>query len=57
MKKLGVKNYNTILNDFSNRSTNASVESFNAKIKVFGSQFRGLRDIQFFIFRLTKLFA
>lgn len=50
-------NYNTILNYFSNRSTNASAESFNAKIKAFRSQFRGVRDIPFFIFRLTKLFA
>ncbi len=35
-------NYNTILNYFHNRSTNASAESFNAKIKAFRSQFRGV---------------
>ncbi|WP_204987402.1 ISAon1 family transposase [Sphingobacterium bovisgrunnientis] len=46
-----------ILNYFDNRSTNASAESFNAKIKAFRSQFRGVRDINFFLFRLTKLFA
>ena len=50
-------NYQTIVNYFINRSTNASAESFNAKIKAFRSQFRGVRDIPFFIFRLTKLFA
>ena len=30
-------NYETILNYFTNRSTNASAESFNAKIKAFRS--------------------
>jgi transposase len=49
--------YRTILNYFDNRSTNASAESFNAKIKAFRSQFRGVRDIPFFLFRLTKIFA
>ena len=32
-------------------------ESFNAKIKAFRSQFRGVKDVSFFLFRLTKLFA
>ena len=50
-------NYVTIINYFEQRSTNASAESFNAKIKAFRDQFRGVRDIPFFIFRLTKLFA
>jgi transposase len=50
-------NYRDIVNYFDNRSTNASAESFNAKIKAFRSQFRGVRDIPFFIFRLAKLFA
>ena len=50
-------NYVTIINYFEQRSTNASAESFNAKIKAFRAQFRGVRDIPFFIFRLTKLFA
>ncbi len=35
----------------------AYAESFNAKIKAFGTQFRGLRNIDFFLFRLSKLFA
>lgn len=50
-------NYQTIINYFENRSTNASAESFNAKVKAFRSQFRGVRDIPFFIFRLSKIFA
>lgn len=50
-------NYNTILNYFHNRSTNASAESFNAKIKAFRSQFRGVKNVEFFLFRLTKIFG
>ncbi|QKJ65198.1 transposase [Flavobacterium sp. M31R6] len=50
-------NYKSILNYFDNRSTNASTESFNAKIKAFRSQFRGVRNIDFFLFRLSNLFA
>jgi len=38
-------NYGTIINYFDNRATNASAESFNAKVKAFRSQFRGVRDI------------
>lgn len=49
--------YMNILNYFDNRSTNASAESFNAKIKAFRTQFRGVRDIPFFLYRLTKIFA
>lgn len=36
--------YLNIFSFFENRSTNASAESFNAKIKAFRSQFRGVRD-------------
>lgn len=49
--------YETILNYFDNRSTNASAESFNAKIKAFRSQFRGVRCIKFFLYRLTQIYA
>ena len=52
-----MNNYTSILNYFDNRSTNASAESFNAKIKAFRSQFRGVNDINFFLFRIAKLFA
>ncbi|MFV8375541.1 transposase [Flavobacterium sp. GSP11] len=34
--------------------TNASAESFNAKIKAFRSKFRGVRNLAFFLFRLTN---
>lgn len=50
-------NYRDILNYFDNRSTNASAESFNAKIKGFRTQLRGVRKVDFFMFRLQKLFA
>lgn len=50
-------NYTDILNYFDNRSTNASAESFNAKIKGFRTQLRGVRKVDFFLFRLEKLFA
>lgn len=67
-KKLAVKEFNTaantisynldnILNFFDNRSTNASAESFNAKIKLFRANQRGVVDTTFFLFRLYKLFA
>ena len=46
-----------ILNYFVNRSTNASAESLNAKIKQFRSQLRGIVDKKFFLFRLTKIYA
>ena len=32
----------------------ASAESFNAKVKAFRAQFKGVRDISFFIFRLPE---
>lgn len=49
--------YQNILNYFDNRSTNASAESFNAKIKAFRAQFRGVRNIEFFLYRLTTIYA
>ena len=49
--------YETMLNFFMNRSTNAGAESFNTKVKTFSSQFRGVTDIPFFLFRLSKLCA
>lgn len=49
--------YLSILNFFINRSTNASAESFNAKVKAFRATSRGVRDIKFFLFRLSKIYA
>ncbi len=52
------ENHNTsIVNYFEKRLTNASAESFNAKIKAFRTQFRGVGDIKFFMFRLATLYA
>ncbi len=51
------EHYLTILNFFDNRSTNASAESFNAKIKAFRASFRGVRNVPFFIFRLSNIYA
>ena len=50
-------NYQGILNYFDNRSTNASTESFNAKIKAFRAQLRDVRNKEFFLFRLTRIYA
>lgn len=49
--------YKTIVNYFDNRSTNASAESFNAKIKAFRAQFRGVKNVEFFLYRLTQIYA
>lgn len=49
--------YKEILNFFDNRSTNASAESFNAKLKAFRTNLRGVRDITFFLFRVAKIYA
>ena len=68
VEKLGIDNfytvidtfknhYDTILNFFVNRATNANAESFNAKVKAFRAQFRGVTDIPFFLYRLMKLCA
>jgi len=51
------EHYDEILNFFINRSTNASAESFNAKIKAFRASLRGVIDIKFFLYRLTKIYA
>ncbi len=64
VEKAGFKSFNTIIatiythyeniiNFFNNRSTNASAESFNAKIKAF----RGVTEIEYFLFRVTKIYA
>ena len=52
------ENHNaTIVNYFQDRLTNASAESFNAKIKAFRTQFRGVGDIRFFMYRLATLYS
>lgn len=49
--------FENIINYFTNRKTNANAESFNSKIKHFRANLKGVTDIKFFLFRLTKLFA
>ena len=49
--------YPEILNYFDNRSTNASAESFNAKLKNFRAALRGVSDNAFFLFRVAKIYA
>lgn len=68
VEKAGFKSFNTvsrtiqqhyrnILNYFERRSTNAAAESFNAKIKSLRAQFRGVRNISFFLYRLFKIYG
>ncbi|WP_347349828.1 transposase [Flavobacterium sp. CSZ] len=45
------------MNYFDNRDTNALAESFNAKITAFRSKFRGVRNVDLFLFRLSNFFA
>jgi transposase len=47
----------TVLAYFHNRSTNASAESFNAKIKGFRALVRGVTDKEFFLFRISKIYS
>jgi transposase len=49
--------WDNILNFFDHRSTNAHAESYNAKLKLFRANLRGVKDVKFFLFRLEKLFA
>ncbi|MBF1636844.1 MAG: transposase, partial [Prevotella sp.] len=49
--------YDDILNFYINRATNAAAESFNAKIKLFRANVRGVVDKRFFLFRIAKLYA
>lgn len=46
-----------ILQYFPGRQTNASAESFNAKLKGFRNLVRGARDMNFFLFRLTTFYS
>ena len=51
------EHYDEILNFYNNRSSNAMAESFNAKIKLFRANLRGVVDKKFFLFRIANLFA
>ncbi|MFO7445697.1 MAG: transposase [Ignavibacteriaceae bacterium] len=67
-KNSGIEMFNTvansiknssggILNYLINRSTNASVENFNRKLKSFLSTLRGVNSKDLFFYRLIKLYA
>ena len=51
------EHYDEILNFYNNRSSNAMAESFNAKVKLFRANLRGVADKKFFLFRIAKLYA
>lgn len=47
----------TILAYFIKKKTNALAEAFNSKIKAFRSVFRGVRDLPFFLYRVSLIFG
>ena len=51
------QNLGKVLNYFPNGSTNASAESFNAKLKGFRALVRGVQNIKFFLFRISTFYA
>lgn len=58
----GKKIINTVIKPitvdyFPDRLTNASAESFNSKLKGFRSLVRGIRDINFFLFRIHTFYS
>jgi len=46
-----------ILNYFISRSTNAAAESLNSKLKSFRAQVRGVSDLSFFMYRVSKIYG
>lgn len=46
-----------VLNYFIARSTNASAESLNSKLKGFRAQLRGVSDLPFFMYRICTIFG
>ena len=46
-----------VLNYFIERSTNASAESLNSKMKGFRARLRGVSDLPFFMYRLCMIFG
>jgi transposase len=53
-----IKNHiNGILAFFNKRSTNAHAESFNAQVKLFRANLRGVNNHKIFFYRLQKVFA
>ncbi len=46
-----------VLNYFVNRSTNAAAESNNARMKGFRSELRGVRNLDFYLYRCVMIFG
>ncbi|NME68357.1 transposase, partial [Flammeovirga aprica] len=68
VEESGFKSFQTIMNTFTyfsdkitnyfnSRATNAYAESFNSRIKDFRREFRGVTDLKFFLFRISKVFG
>lgn len=51
------RHIDTILNFFISRTTNALAEAFNSKLKDFRSVLRGVRDVPFFLYRVSLIFG
>jgi len=51
------KHLSGILNYFENGSTNAAIESFHSKLKLFRQRIRGVVDKDYFFFRIIQYFA
>ena len=50
-------NLGKILGYFPDGHSNAGAESFNAKLKGFRALVRGVRDVDFFLFRVSTFYA
>lgn len=48
---------NGIENYFINRASNAAIEGFHAKLKLFRQRLRGIKDKDFFFFRILQYYA
>lgn len=46
-----------VLNYFIDKSTNASAESLNSKLKLFRAQLHGVSDLPFFLYRVSVIFG
>jgi transposase len=55
--KTFMQHYERILNFFNDKRTNASAESFNCKLKTFRTEFRGVNDLKFYLFRVKQLYS
>ena len=57
VRNLRVQSMKWVILWIGNVNVNLNQESFNAKIKSFRAQLRGVSDVKYFLFRLTKIYA